>query len=176
MAESTSPLVAAELDGLGNVVPEGYAYHQKTIRPGEELSVSGARVKWYDLYPAEAPVTPEQRAEARHFLRSETGSGRLRLQGELGFVVLHRAGPYLLLLLTTWRNTNEMWESVYVEQVGGAGGYEPLAFESSHRGTYCVWELGVVWHERNAWVRFLSSARDASAKRAYLEDRFSGRV
>lgn len=69
-----------------------------------------------------------------------------------------------------------MWESICLKEAGAAGGYEPLSFETSHRGTYCVWELGAVWHERNAWVRFLSSSRDAAAKRAYLEDRFSGRV
>jgi hypothetical protein len=39
-----------------------------------------------------------------------------------------------------------------------------------------VWELGPVWHERNAWVRFLSSARDDAAKQAYLDDRFAGEV
>ncbi|MEP7291924.1 MAG: hypothetical protein ABI835_09075, partial [Chloroflexota bacterium] len=57
-----------------------------------------------------------------------------------------------------------------------AGSYDPLPFASSHRGTYCVWELGAVWHERHAWVRFLSSKRDQEAKLAYITDRFSGRV
>ena len=42
--------------------------------------------------------------------------------------------------------------------------------------TYCVRELGPVWHERNAWVRFLSSPRDDAAKQAYLADRLSGSV
>jgi len=176
MAVSAPAAEGTELDALGNVVPEGYAYYQKVIAPGDELDLTGARLKWYDLYPPEVPVTPDQRAEARAFLQAEARSGRLKLQGELGFVLLHRAGPYLLLLLTTWRNTNEMWESIYLEEATSAGGYQPLSFETSHRGTYCVWELGAVWHERNAWVRFLSSGRDAAAKRAYLEDRFSGRV
>ncbi len=84
--------------------------------------------------------------------------------------------PHLLLLLTTWRNTNEMWESVYVKDLTQAGGYESLMFESNPRGTYCVWELGPVWHERHAWVRFLSSKRDEEAKLAYVNDRFSGMV
>ncbi len=172
MTESAPAVEPTGLDALGNVVPEGYAYFQKVVTPGEELGLSGARLKWYDLHPPEVPITADQRLEARAFLEAEAASGRLKLQGELGFVLLHRAGPYLLLLLTTC----EMWESVYLKQAGAAGAYEPLAFESSHRGTYCVWELGAVWHERNAWVRFLSSSRDAAAKRAYLEDRFSGRV
>jgi hypothetical protein len=51
-----------------------------------------------------------------------------------------------------------------------------MEFETSHRATYCVWELAPIWHERHAWVRFLSSERDVAAKQAYLEDQFSGLV
>jgi len=65
---------------------------------------------------------------------------------------------------------------VHLKDVARPGGYQLLEFETSHRGTFCVWELGVVWHERHAWVRFLSSNRDEAAKRAYLNDRFSGLV
>jgi hypothetical protein len=63
-----------------------------------------------------------------------------------------------------------------VKDLTQAGGYKPIVFESSQRGTYCVWELGPVWHERHAWVRFLSSKRDEEAKLAYVNDRFSGLV
>ena len=159
---------------LGNVVPDGYMYYEKLVTPGDDLSLPTAYLKWYDLRPPEVEITQEQVAETRAFLAAEVE--RLKLQGELGFVILHRAGTVLLLLLTTWRNTNEMWESVYVKDLTGAGGYEPILFENSHRGTYCVWELGAVWHERHAWVRFLSSKRDEEAKLAYINDRFSGRM
>ncbi len=91
-------------------------------------------------------------------------------------MILHRAGSVLLLMVMTWRNTNEIWESVYFKPTDQASSYTPTEFESSHRGTFCVWELGVVWHERHAWVRFLSSPRDDAAKLAYIHDRFSGRV
>ena len=82
----------------------------------------------------------------------------------------------LLLLLTTWRNVNEIWESVHAKDTTKPGRYVPIEFPTSHRGTFCVWELGPIWHERHAWVRFLSSARDEAAKRAYVDDKFSGRL
>jgi hypothetical protein len=165
-----------DLASLGNVVPDGYQYYEKMITPGEALSLPTAYLKWYDLYPDDEVITPDQVAETRAFITAEAQSGRLKLQGDLGFVILHRAGSVLLLLLTTWRNTNEMWESVYVKDLTQAGGYRPIAFDSSHRATYCVWELGAVWHERHAWVRFLSSKRDVQAKLDYVNDLFSGRV
>src|SRR5687768_15066389 len=98
----------ANLGGLGNVVPEGYLYYEKLIRPGQDLSLPNAYLKWYDLYPPDVEITQEQVGETRAFLQAEVKAGRLKLEGELGFVILHRAGPVLLLLLTTWRNTNEM--------------------------------------------------------------------
>jgi hypothetical protein len=159
------------LENLGNVVPEGYQYYEKLIRAGADLSLPTAYLKWYDLYPAEAEITPEQDAESRAFLATKIAT--LNIEGELGFVIQHRAGSVLLLLLTTWRNTNEMWESVYVKDLNGNGGYVSVPFEMAHRGTFCVWELEAVWHERHAWVRFLSSQRDNTAKLAYINDRYS---
>jgi hypothetical protein len=160
---------------LGNVVPEGYLYYDKLITPGEGLSLPNVYFKWYDLYPADAEITPEQRADCRAFLATETQ--RLKIQNELGFVILHRAGSVLLLLITTWRSTNEMWESVYVKPADKLEeAYTVVPAETNHRGTYCVWELAIVWHERHAWVRFLSSARDEAAKLAYINDLYSGRT
>jgi hypothetical protein len=163
-----------DLEQYGNVVPEGYLYYEKMVTAGEDLRLPQAYLKWYDIYPTNAPVTEEQRAECRAFVAEE--AARLPLQGELGFVLLHRAGPYLLLMINTWRNTNEIWESVYVKEAGQTGDYKLTEFAGTHRGTFCVWELGPVWHERDAWVRFLSSKRDTAAKLTYINDRFRGMI
>ncbi len=48
--------------------------------------------------------------------------------------------------------------------------------ETAHRGTFCVWELGVVWHEQQAWKRFLTSKRATEDVTRYLNDRFEGSV
>jgi hypothetical protein len=163
-----------QLERLGNVVPDGYSYTEKLVTPGEDLSLPGVYLKWYEIRSPKVSISPAQVAESRAFVAEETA--RLKIEGELGFVLLHRAGPFLLLLLNTWRDTNEMWLSQYTKEATQVEGYQPLLFTGSHRGTYCVWELGPIWHERNAWVRFLSSQRDEQAKLAYINDRFSGIV
>jgi hypothetical protein len=119
---STIPQIP-NLAHLGNVVPEGYRYYQKTVTPRDGLALPNAYLKWYDLYPPDAPITPDQASHALAFLRSEADAGKLDLRDNLGFVILHRAGSSLLLLVTTWRNTNEMWLSSY---------YKP----TSHTATY----------------------------------------
>jgi hypothetical protein len=162
------------LEGLGNVVPDGYEYYEKRFTPDEDLSLPTAYLKWYNLYPADKEITPEQVAEGREFLAKEAPN--MNLKDELGFVIFHRAGSYLLLMIMTWRNTNEIWESAYYKEVGSAADYTPNVYENNHRGTYCVWELGAVWHERHAWVRFIKSKRDDSAKLAYINDKYTGQL
>ncbi|HET8842401.1 MAG TPA: hypothetical protein VFN35_13100 [Ktedonobacteraceae bacterium] len=162
------------LASLGNIVPDGYEYEEKIILPGEDLNLPQVYLKWYDIRHPEREITPAQVASSRAFLVSEIEAGRLQFQDELGFAILHHCGSVLLLLLTTWRNTNELWEALYVKEVPETGGYAPVADGGCQRGTYCVWELGAVWHERQAWVRYLRSSRDEEAKYAYLTDRFSG--
>lgn len=174
MSKQSGGDTLAHLDDFGNVVPEGYGYFKKLATPGEDLSLPNAYFKWYNIRPPEVEITPAQVAESRAFVSAE--APRLKFAKELGFVLLHRAGNVLLLLVTTWRNTNEIWESVYVKDLTRNEGYRLVEFEKSHRATFCVWELGPLWHERDAWVRFLSSKRDENAKRAYINDRFSGLV
>src|SRR5262249_3496173 len=122
------------LGRLGNVVPEGYAYVAKLVTPGEDLRLPNAYLKWYDIRLPDVEISQEQVAESRAFLEAEVEAGRLKIEGELGFVLLHRAGPVLLLMPTTWRNTNELWESVYVKDVTQTGGFEPITSASAHKG------------------------------------------
>ena len=161
---------------LGNIIPEEYKYYKKKITPGSLLHLPGASLKWYELYPSGFEITRKQAIEARAFLESEAKKGRLKLESELGFTIMHRAGDYLLMLLCTWRNTNEVWESIYLKNTDHTASYTALKFDDNHKGTYCVWELGIVWHERNAWVRYMESARDDVSKQAYLNDQFSGMI
>lgn len=161
------------IPGDGSVVAS-YRHVPKLATPGPGLPLPGAYVKWYEISRPDAPIQPDASQRAREFLREQVSSGALELRDELGFAMLHLSGTSIhLLLVCTWRGENEIWESVYLAD--GDGAYQ-LAPQGTHRGTYCVWELGVVWHERNAWQRYLLSPRDQADRQAYVEDLFSGEV
>lgn len=167
-------MTPTDLAPLGHVAP-GYVHHDKLVSPGPLLELPSACLKWYELAPTESPVPPDVSQRARAFLQQPEIAAAFA--GDLGFVVLHRCGDgnFYFLLPATWRNENELWESVFALDRPEAD-FRPFAFETHHRGTFCVWELGAVWHEQQAWRRFLRSDRGAAAKRTYLEDRFSGLV
>jgi hypothetical protein len=73
--------------------------------------------------------------------------------------------------VSTWLNDNELWETVYLKDTGE---FERMPFPETAKGTYCVWELGAVLHEQQAWIRYLFSPRDAEAAQTYLADRHPG--
>ncbi len=165
---------SAELSGHGFGVAPGYRHGPKVVEPGVLLGTDSARLKWYDIRRESESVPAASRTEARGFLTDELRSRRLELAGDLGFVMLHLCdGPMYLLIVCTWTNNNEMWETVYVKTDGD---YALLPRPQVQKETLCVWELGAVWHESQAWSRYLYSARDEGDRLVYLADRFSGEV
>jgi hypothetical protein len=152
-------------------VAANYVHRDKFATPREGITVGDSRLKWSNVAAPETPVPAEIEALARNFLKDAGTSG------DLGFVILHRCGEsFYFLLVSTWRNENELWETVYAKASALEAGFRLFTFDSSHRGTFCVWELGVVWHEQQAWKRFLLSKRGPEDVALYLKDLHEGPV
>jgi hypothetical protein len=148
-----------------------YVHRDKFATPRESIAAGDSQLKWSNVALPDAPVPREIEELARDYLKD------MRVAGDLGFVILHRCGEaFYFLIVSTWRNENELWESVYAKQDAGEPNFRPYTVQSSHRGTFCVWELGVVWHEQQAWKRFLTSQRTTEDVARYLNDRFEGSV
>jgi hypothetical protein len=159
------------------VVEAGYRHVTKAIRPGARITLGESALKWYDIAPADEHVPSDLHVLARGNLRAAADSGVLDLDDDLGFVILHRcAESFYFLLIATWRNDNELWETVWAKNGDGDAAFRPWPLDGTHRPTFCVWELGAVWHERQAWSRFLRSARGAAERGAYLADTYEGEV
>jgi hypothetical protein len=160
-----------------NVV-RSYVHRDKMIAPGEILTLKGVALKWYDIALAETPVPDDVRKAARAFLARESQNAGFLMNGGLGHSILHRCGAdFYFLLVGTWRNENELWKSTYyLDQSKQQTDFAEFIFETAHIGTFCVWELGAVWHEQQAWRRYLRSARDDAAKKIYLADSYIGPV
>jgi hypothetical protein len=159
-----------------SVAPD-YRHIEKFARPEPSLALGDTVLKWYDVAPDDAPVPLAIRAVARRSLRDACRTGELGALGELGFVILHRCGEdFYFLLVSTWRNENELWETVWAKNGESDVLFRAWPIDGAHRPTFCVWELGAVCHEREAWTRYLVSARDEAARHAYLRDTFDGVV
>jgi hypothetical protein len=155
--------------------PADWKHGKKLITPGTELELPAACLKWYDIHLPEKEVPAAVRQEARAFLVAETSAGRLAFDNELGFVMLHRDGDKYFMLVTVWRNKNEMWQWLSYKDL--TGGFQPYPQRDSLlKPTRDIYELDCTAHERRAWSRYLSSSRGLDAKRAYIEDRCTGEL
>ena len=161
---------------VDGVEPE-YRHVPKVATPQPSLMLGESILKWYDIALHDTPVPLAIRALARRCLRDANKAGTLGVADGLGFVILHRCdGDFYFLLVSTWRNENELWETVWAKCGESHVLFHPWPSGGTHRPTFCVWELGAVAHEREAWTRFLCSGRDEAARRAYLRDSYIGAV
>jgi hypothetical protein len=164
----------SQLEEVG-VIPDSYRHVSKVIHSSAAVEAAGGMLKWYEIAEGDKPVPRATAALARAAVQ-EAVTGEA-LAGELGFVILHRCGEgFYFLLLCTWQNENELWETVWAKDGDADPDFHPWPLDGPHRPTFCVWELGAVAHERAAWVRFLRSARDRDARIDYLRDTFDGVV
>ena len=86
----------------------------------------------------------------------------------LGFLIAHTGRGMWYTVLCWWDRENELPIRVWVaEQDGGPPRWRPAQGSES----VCVWDLDVIWHERQAWVRTLLAEHPArDADQAYLSD------
>ncbi|KMQ62263.1 hypothetical protein ACM40_08135 [Chryseobacterium sp. BLS98] len=135
------------------------------------FTLGSTRFKWYNLAEDPADISLQDIINAKVCI--ETADENFQNKDDLGFVIMHRCGENYLLLVCTWRSENELWESVYYD---GSGTFEVWDRKNIHIPTYCVWEMGIVYHESRAWKKFLGTDRTEIYQQNYLNDLFEGEV
>jgi hypothetical protein len=144
---------------------------ERVAEPQPSLMLGDAILKWYDVAPPEEPVPLAIRALARRSLRDATKDGTLGIEDGLGFIVLQRCeGDVYVLHVSTWLDESRRWETVWSKCA------EDVFFRPSPEASDTVSEHAAGAHEREAWMRYLLSARDETARRDYLRDCYSGLV
>lgn len=132
----------------------------------EELS--GYRLKSYGIVCGEAAFERERFAAglalaARDLPAPASAPGR----PGVGFVLLHQGRGVDYLILAWWDRENELPVRVFVREDAGwrpARGGEGL----------CVWDLRVLWHEREAYVNTLLAGADRDRTAEYLAWKLDG--
>ncbi|MGH7459507.1 MAG: hypothetical protein ACREMA_00585 [Longimicrobiales bacterium] len=167
---SRQPSRLAQIVSEDSGVAAVYRHYDKQSTPGDAVETDGAVLKWYDLHAPDSAVPAAINALAREHLAAV----QLDARG-LGFVILHRCGrDFYFLIVSTWRGSNELWQTVFYKDGDAMADFALFSRENDHKPTFCVWELVPVWHEQQAWRRFLTSARDEAAAQLWLRDLYSG--
>jgi len=148
----------------------GYEHKAKLVTPLAPLTLPAAVLKWYGVHENSRPI-PDAVTE---MARQQFTAAAVEAQG-MGFVVLHRCGEaFYFLIVCTWRNSNELCQTVLYKDHDAATEFALFPRDAAHKPTLCVWELVPVWHEQQAWTGFLTLARDEAAAQQWLQDCFAG--
>jgi hypothetical protein len=151
-------------------IDQNYKHAPKYAVPSEPLETTGLALKWYAIHPQDRHVPDKITQLARAYLTSNP----LEARG-FGFVLLHRCGnDFYFLIVNTWRNNNELWETVFYKNGDAMSDFALWPRDSVHKPTFCVWEMAPVFYEQKAWERFLKSSRDETAAETWLKDSYSG--
>ena len=84
---------------------------------------------------------------------------------KIGTVIIHEAMDSILVVVNWWVYENVIQNHVYVSE------YEtPNKFvDFTSKGLrFCVWEMNILWHERNLWVEHVLKKADNPDWDAYL--------
>jgi hypothetical protein len=171
----TSTTDSLSLRDWGNV-SSTYQHEWRVAEPREPLVLPGGVFKWYHVHREGMPVPIELDAEARVTLLEAATSGGWDLEYGLNFAMLHLSTAQAFIITGVWRGHQEMWQRNYFKELHPSGPFTRVDVTGADAPSACVWEMGVICHERMVWHRYLFSPRADADKRAWLADTYSGRV
>lgn len=123
--------------------------------------VKGYRLKVYSIVYGERPFRADPFEQGLAVAAAELPQPSVTAgRPGVGFVIEHqgRTGDYLIL--SWWDQENELPTRVFVS---APAGWRPATGGES----FCVWDLRVVWSEREAYVSTMLSGRSGGVE-AYL--------
>jgi hypothetical protein len=171
VAVNTSVLSLSE---LGNV-PLTYTHEWRVAEPHEPLVLPSAIFKWYHVHREGVAIPTEMDTEARAAI-TEAAQGAWNMEYGLNFALIHLSTTHAFLIAGVWRGHQELWERIYYKDLAQGGPFTRIATDGEDTPAACVWEFGVIVHERLAWHRYLFSGRTEADKHAWLADTYTGQV
>lgn len=124
-----------------------------------------SRSDWFDpdrikVYTISAHSRPVDREDFLPRLREIKAKTPIAWDATPAFAIFHDGAGALYLVLAWWGNDNELFTSVSVRTDAGW-------VEDRSRFSFCLYDMEVMWHERNFYVECLDCPQpDLAAYRA----------
>ena len=160
-----------KLDNLGNF--RNFENPPRLVKPLDLIATPNLILKGYDMY-TEKPSEIETIVQMENFLKQEIKDGKIDPRLGLGFAILSKD----MLNVVRWDNTypivavNNLYE--FPEEDRDIMNAKLLDINDC--GAYCLWELGIVNHEKKAWEKYVDSKKTKKDKINYLENSIEGEL
>lgn len=103
---------------------------------------------------------------------------RTKSRPGVAFAIHHIATPLDYLIVCWWDNENELLTRILVRDAAAADRDPATPWRVTDRESFCVWDMDIMHHERDAYVRHVLAAVGGGGGgggdlQAYIADRFS---
>jgi hypothetical protein len=165
-------IIDYRLKDLGNV-RQGFRNPDRFATPCGLLMTPKLILKKYDMHFAEYP--DEIRVEGmERFLSKEIEKGKVSPRIGLGFAIFSKD----MINVVRWDDkypivaVNNLYEFLDMDKEY----LKPAKLDVDNSGAYCVWELGIMEHEKKAWMKYLNSKFTEKDKMNYILNFAQGRL
>jgi len=149
-------------------------YQKRSVSFLGTQTIGLAQLKMYYLTSEKQASSPVPDAEIqRQLLAQSLDETHCPGEHHIGFAIIHAADDGYYLLVSTWCDANMLRHRVFI--VDSENRLQPL---DSTKIIACVWELAVMFYERNFWIELVMTTEkleDANILR-YLQKGYSGWV
>ena len=155
---------------IGNLKKE-YVHEPRIVRNQSLVATPFLVLKLY-LMAGDKYSVPDFVRDAEKLLERKIEEGEITPLTGLGFAILSDD----MLNVARWDTKYPIVvrNQIYGFEEGNVNSSQLLDIDEV--GSFCVWELGIVNHEKEAWKRFLTSQKKESDKRKYLQDIIMGEL
>lgn len=127
-------------------------YQTRPVRFLKIVSYNGWRIKCYSISVKSEKISKLFFDKARQclplWLQNTSLSGLDNYK--IATLILHEGRDGLYAIINWWVDENMLQQFVYFSNYDEPGCFKLL----SDKGVFsCVWEMAVIWFERNAWVK-----------------------
>ncbi|BET98876.1 hypothetical protein [Xenorhabdus taiwanensis] len=149
-------------------------YQKRAVSFLGTQTIGQTQLKMYYLTSEKQKETPTPNAELRRQWLTQ-GLDEVHFPGEhhIGFAIIHAADDGYYLLISTWCDANMLRHQVFI--ISDENRLQPL---DNTKIIACVWELAVMFYERNYWIEQVMTTEkleEANIQR-YLQKGYSGWV
>lgn len=146
------------------------SYATRPIRFIEIHQHQGWQIKLYSISIKDEFVSQENIQKAKqhldHWLSKSKAYDLDTYQ--IATLILHEGKEGCFAIINWWIDENMLQNFVYLRE-------DDSEFElfSDNGMTTCVWEMAVLWHERNAWVKHILMKNENPDFEAYLSEQLN---
>lgn len=149
-------------------------YSPRPIRFLDLWEMDGWKLKAYTISYGAKRVAAELISAAHGITRERLqASGEATAHYGVGFVGIHQGKTGDFIFVDWWAEENELHHHVYVSPCAQP---EALEYKTPTGLAACTWDLALVGHERDAWVKHVLKGDAAPDLAGYLLDRMQADV